>query len=263
MFICEPLLKLSSVQKIISDSPSFSSSLCPDQMVGSFSCDGNHGFVFQNSVTTKSAGGFLRQELSSLSPTGFDGSLVLILESPHVDEFDPQTHLPNGPAFGETGANLNRYLMDILHDQQVFDLPQGTYRLILMNAVQYQCSLGEKPPLYRDGIFLSCWEKQEYRQSFCQRLQDVLERFSPCIVINCCTCGTHDQTLTGHKGAPNSVFYQKMGLSPLKRGSDYSLKGRVSAELWESFPQLDFYLLAHPSSWMYGKKNKVVTKAEK
>jgi hypothetical protein len=102
--------------------------------------------------------------------------VILILESPHRAEFTP----PIGPAKGPTGVNIRRH---ILHVAGLADV--GQFQLVLMNAVQYQCSLGaEHIDGRRAKIFTRIWELGA-EQDFQDRLSRYFREGDR--IVNCCT----------------------------------------------------------------------------
>jgi hypothetical protein len=104
-------------------------------------------------------------------------SLILVLESPHIDEFVNTF----GPAKGYTGEMIRKYL------PEAFELNRlGDYGLILLNAIQYQCSLGSNTAVYRDRIFRAVWA-QGGKENFQYRFKGALQ--SSDLVMNCCTKG--------------------------------------------------------------------------
>lgn len=105
--------------------------------------------------------------------------LAIVLESPHKYEFDKDKAI--GPAMGNTGANLLGWLPQLLHVNN--DIDKDTYKVVLVNAVQYQCSLGTYTKRYREDIFSEMWEKAIVSQDFIKRLQS----HHPSVVINACT----------------------------------------------------------------------------
>ena len=128
--------------------------------------------------------------------------LALVLESPHKKEFD--NFFQAGPAKGSTGENIKKYFPQVLFnylpykkhkDKIEYDsskqIPDGKYKVLLINAVQFQCSLGESTTKYRDDIFTNMWnynvnnDQNVVQDDFKSRL----ESHSPCVVINCCTKG--------------------------------------------------------------------------
>lgn len=137
---------------------------CPDQFVGLIS-------------DIERLGGFTCRAPASERPPNIPAVLI-ILESPHIFEFD---ELP-GPAKGQTGRNIFRYLRQVpgLHDKAKFGL-------LLLNAVQFQCSLGRPPSEVRDEVFLKAWTSGG-SVDFESRFRAVY-RDGDC-VVNCCTRGT-------------------------------------------------------------------------
>jgi len=103
--------------------------------------------------------------------------VLLILESPHTSEFG----VSPGPAKGATGRNIVQYLSQVpgLKDK-------GDFGLLLVNAVQYQCSLGRPTSEVRDAVFFETWCNGG-RVDFESRLS-ALYRDGDC-VVNCCTRG--------------------------------------------------------------------------
>ena len=141
--------------------------------------------------------------------------LIVVMESPHRDEFigDP------GPAKGCTGKYLRLHLVDAIDCTGRQDMG-----LILVNPVQYQCSLGESDTgLYRDKIFDAVWANGG-REEFTGRL---LSTFKPGdVLMNCCTWGSN-----GRVGAP--------------------LRSMVEDAIREALPKVGSIKRTHPSSWKY------------
>jgi hypothetical protein len=82
---------------------------------------------------------------------------IIVLESPHIDEFQhaETSWIPIGPANGNTGARIRKYIQEILAELGV----KGITSFVLVNAVQYQCSLAISPikRSLTDEIFSACW----------------------------------------------------------------------------------------------------------
>lgn len=109
--------------------------------------------------------------------------IILILESPHTAEYEYLTPMPAaGDGYGETGRGL-RTLFHEACPVHLF-LSNGDYPIVLMNAVQYQCSLGFKPKVFRNEVFLQCWDSFG-EQDFESRLLSAYRNND--VVINCCT----------------------------------------------------------------------------
>ncbi|MGF1756663.1 hypothetical protein L4D76_01685 [Photobacterium sagamiensis] len=113
--------------------------------------------------------------------------IFLILESPHYDEFLSN---PPMPAAGTTGDYIEEHLEKVLntHVRKPKGLEEGTtFDVVLMNAVQFQTSLGVSPPsVYRDDVFRPLWRRGG-NEDFRTRLADNLEQGD--IIINACTSG--------------------------------------------------------------------------
>lgn len=104
--------------------------------------------------------------------------LIMILESPHADEFKEVI----GPAKGATGSSIRAHIRRALKciSPEKFDL-------ILLNAVQYQCSLGISTDCVRDDVFLEIWNNQGGKENFRLRLNQVARAGD--VIVNCCTVG--------------------------------------------------------------------------
>ena len=130
--------------------------------------------------------------------------LAIVLESPHIEEFSKEEggaerkrlETPM-PALGDTGQNifslLPKYInrIDATFEEKDLsrgigypDIPSGIYRVLLINAIQYQCSLGADTNKHRTTVFNKMWEKEEVRENFKERIP-----FATKVVINACTNG--------------------------------------------------------------------------
>lgn len=178
--------------------------LCPDQYVGRLSDVINHlDFPFRVASDKRPA----------------SSCLIMVMESPHIDEF---VDIP-GPAKGATGRYLRLHLVDAIDCSGLEEIG-----LILMNPVQFQCSLGEKDTgIYRDKLFRFVWSNGG-RQEFAGRL---LSTFEPGdILMNCCTWGDYRGSNV-ESGAP--------------------LRHLVETAIREALPNVDSIKRMHPSSWKY------------
>jgi hypothetical protein len=113
---------------------------------------------------------------------------LMVLESPHWAEFRRKREGrwiddDLGPAYGATGKSITRHLSKVL-DLEKF--PE--YGLVLINAVQYQCSRATRPldVKLRDACFTRIWS-QGGREDFLRRLSAI--RLPGDIVVNACTKG--------------------------------------------------------------------------
>lgn len=141
---------------------SFETRPCPDQYIGRIS-------------EIETAGGILTREPASRRPA--ENCLVLVLESPHIHEFTGEP----GPAKGTTGEYIAAFLRQVPGIQATDHRP-----VILVNAIQYQCSLGQPTARYRDRVFTAAW-RDGGRTNFMRRLDFVYR--SGDTVVCCCTKG--------------------------------------------------------------------------
>lgn len=114
--------------------------------------------------------------------------VVLILESPHIAEY-PNDGGKIGPALGRTGCLICGHLGAILR-ARLCDRPRNCQGLLLINAIQYQCSLGiraKKGGEMRDRVFAEVWRKGG-RADFIERLRQTIAHEED-LVINACTIG--------------------------------------------------------------------------
>lgn len=204
-------------------------------------------------------------------------TIVIILESPHKDEYDnAKCKIAPAPALGITGCNLDKGFVDILKDfmeENKGIIKDGTYQVILMNAIQFQCSLGLEPIVekIKDEIFLSLWASDNIVENFKQRL----EKYRPDIIINCCTNGDIN------KGMVNKIFEKKpksdWAFSKYKQKilditghNEYFLYGFVQNVIEELYGRDKVEKLncrdkvvklrcTHPSSWARNKKYAKIT----
>lgn len=107
--------------------------------------------------------------------------IILVLESPHKDEFQDGQAI--GPAVGSTGRNIAEHLWDMPE----FKPLAAETGVILMNAIQYQCSLGEPTWKCRDDVFRKLWSDRGYSVDFKTRLRKIIRAGD--VVANCCTKG--------------------------------------------------------------------------
>lgn len=153
--------------------------------------------------------------------------VVLILESPHVDEF-PEDGGRIGPALGKTGSLIGRYLGEILLATHLRDHAMECKGILLVNAVQYQCSLGESRKQgggkTRDRVFSETWAHGG-RDDFSARLKSILHEGD--LVINSCT--------TGNLRTPLWISVEEV-VREVRNGRPSDLR------------------LYHPSTWDWGRE---------
>ena len=141
---------------------------CPDQYVGKVSG------VAETRLSVRHA--------SNARTSANERCMILILESPHKDEFKGEP----GPARGATGHAISSQLMNVIGLRQFSD-----YGLILMNAIQYQCSLGKPTAKHRDTVFRRVWGSGG-AEDFKDRLKTTYRPGD--VIVNCCIKGTSSVT---------------------------------------------------------------------
>lgn len=144
--------------------------------------------------------------------------LIFILESPHTSEFVGSP----APAKGVTGKRIRENVGNMDCFSEFFD-----YGIILVNAIQYQCSLGFETKRFRDRVFKHAWDCGG-QASFLLRLEKYFR--SGDVVVNCCTKG---------------YGYKK----------SMELRVLVQQAIKEAFPDLEPMRKTHPSSW-YSARNR-------
>jgi hypothetical protein len=233
---------------------------CPDDVMG----DGKD-FWFKE-FERKDHKKMLNIEKSTLN---YDKTMVIILESPHIDEYSEPTFIH--PALGKTGKALMHCFPSIYEKaKSLYDANnEYTWRVILMNSIQYQCSLGENTKIYRDHMWLKLWFDGKCSEDFIDRLRS----YQPDIIYNFCTKGDHEnepgidqETEKGftvsyiQKCAPeyfisNSISDEKI----LQNG----LRGLVKNKI-DELPNIKLYIEGnHPSSWPRNRKFRNVTYIKK
>lgn len=187
---------------------------CPDQFVGRIKVD------ISSIILESGVNDFLtRQNINYKNEIAQNSKIVLILESPHKNEFI----CPFGPAKGKTGQNIRLLFSEVFKDY----LPSGTYDFYIVNAIQYQCSLGFSTKCFRDNVFAKSWECFG-KTEFINRLSKLVSADD--IVVNCCTAGKGKNKL-------RSLVKEALG--------EMQLKSKIILEF------------EHPSNWMR-EKNKAI-----
>lgn len=234
---------------------------CPDQYVGEVSSVSG-GFCGKAIIIDKDGIRFackpecferlsqeeLQEELNERGELeALKQCIILVMESPHVDEFteinenSEISFKAEGPANGATGRKIREYLSSVLN--QIPNLEAGeigenrwdNYGLILMNAIQYQCSLGVDTSVFRSDVFRDFW-KAGGEEDFKTRLK-VLVRDGD-YVINACTEG--------------------------KEGKGEKLRELVAAAIdeivgVEKGVDAQIFRVNHPSSWNKKESSREIT----
>ena len=187
--------------------------------------------------------------------TAYEQTLVILLESPHKDEYFANCiDRPIAPALGTTGHNVQDYLMEVIHGCPDIcqRLGQETTRIIIANPIQFQTSLAaiirvprqrgesneekkereKREKKIRDAVWKALWDLPAIRDEFRGRL----ERYHPDFIINACT---HDLECTSYYRAQHD---NKCKMQCRKR--------KIRDFLKQKFPCAHIYAAAvHPVSW--------------
>lgn len=180
-------------------------------------------------------------DFPAAEPQGnFDRTLVIVLESPHEDEYLRNVGQPIAPAQGTTGRNLCRYLGEVLRSCPCLHrcIRTGSSRVILCNPVQFQASLvsvidsGNEWGKIRDAVWKTLWNYELDGGPFPIRdcFQNRLSTYSPNFIINACTSTT----------------------STMKR-----MKACLNKFLGCRFKDCKRYEVGHPSFWHIEKNRKL------
>lgn len=169
-------------------------------------------------------------------PNNVEKSIVLIIESPHINEYDEHFN-PIAPAQGDTGTRLDKHLASLM--QKVYLLytnktllDNKIYPIIIANAIQWQTSLAslyiKHKPLdhkLKNSICKLIWGLKHYPYDFIQRIS----KYKPIIVINSCT-----------------------KIVPLKNDISKIYTGKYS--------QVALYETSHPSAWNKPDQRDIIRK---
>ena len=176
--------------------------------------------------------------------------IVLVLESPHVKEFECT---PPQPASGRTGDKIQSLLSDKLIGLGL-TFTDGLYDLILVNAIQLQCSMGVPTKYFRDIAFIGLWF-EGFDRNFIDRVNR-LNLTNEDFVINCCTKKDTSQFkgLFGRRFSEKAVkeILDNNSISYRAKNGLRSLVGIAINEITSSIDEKDRFKLAsldHPSSW--------------
>ena len=161
---------------------------CPDQFRGNYT----NGVFTSTSQAT-----MLDVDYNSLPmKTTYKGNvpivnpvIAVVLESPHKSEYN--MGLPLGPAKGTTGRLFDNEFTRMFSTSMLNShFLSGNYDVILLNAVQFQCSLGQ--PLnnnnnkqVRDRNWLNIFNNHGGAIDIVNRLKAL----NPALIINLCTKG--------------------------------------------------------------------------
>ena len=108
--------------------------------------------------------------------------IVLVLESPHIDEYRTKQPYTPWPANGATGRHIRKRAGLLVPPCW----NKNETQLYLINAIPYQCSLGQATRLYRSKVFREAWDSGA-RAYFQERLKLIYRQGD--LVVNACTVG--------------------------------------------------------------------------
>lgn len=170
--------------------------------------------------------------LESREPT-----LVIVLESPHRDEYGVSVGTPIAPARGATGARIHKYLRYVLNNcSQVKRLlsSRAPVRVIISNPIPFQTSAYaihggrlNDPARLRNFVWRELWRLEACNSGrseyvFQQEFRRRLDSYNPIAIVNACTSGG------GRRDKVASVL------------QDWCDRCGQSVQLYEA---------AHPSTW--------------
>lgn len=120
-------------------------------------------------------------------------TIILILESPHKDEYDyfPK-FTPKAPAQGVTGTQICEKFEQIINNHiDKLNLKESEYRIFIINPIPYQTSLFychqkklvDNYKIIRDLVWEILWENGVFKDEFIE----LIKKINPQIIINACT----------------------------------------------------------------------------
>lgn len=264
---------------------------CPDEVIGTIEYDKAKGefgefkrrdyfedFFVKHSDHDK----FFRKRAE------IKGRILIILESPHVDEFGvpdlkdyfSKKPVTARPAKGITGTNIKNHLAENLN-QNITEIKKimgekikasGAYSVSVINAVPYQCSLGFETKSYRDECFLKLWQQKKIREKLRRRIKNV----NPDLIINAFTKGARcvknkkslqklDLDFIKHitkkmiepynqnKYPLNHYYYDEKDLEKLETLKCLTLQNIVQHQIPDKYQEKTIHM-THPSSAQFKKK---------
>lgn len=159
---------------------------CPDQFIGNF----------VNGKLIISSHRIDIDYQTNSNNQSFKNSIVIVLESPHKNEFDPITLDPLGPAMGKIGEYFSKYFeFAFVKSTYYHQFSSGNYPIIIINAIQFQCSGGlslsgkgnYQNKRNRDMVFITLLSNPHYNDLLLR-----IKAIKPKLVINLCTKGLMD-----------------------------------------------------------------------
>lgn len=213
---------------------------CPDCFVAKIEIEffNNIGHIkyIENSIKEKEN----RFELNKKLEKEDCPVIAIVLESPHVDEYDKddQEISPLKNPFSSSTLsdyliqNLFHYITAISVQGKVYstakhDIKNGIYRIKLVNAIQFQCSLGQNltnknNQKVKNEILENCLSEDLFQKDFIERIKEAS------IIINCCTGQKNGRIDGAQKQVQNLIdsnYPSKLRLYGYHPSSLHFLKG--------------------------------------
>ena len=161
----------------------------PDQYVGELIVEENQLlFTFHQRDTID----YIDDDYVFLSGNEYhEKNILVVLESPHRFEYD-SNNKPVGLAMGKTGENFFN-LFTLALQKSFLSMKNGSYNVILTNAVQYQTSCGLNPidRKLRDKNWLDIYDNFGGEKDFKKRIYTIKPRYT----FNLCTGGRNPEGL--------------------------------------------------------------------
>jgi len=201
---------------------------CPDEVKGYLNYDGAN-FIFSE-----------KNNESTICK-----KLILILESPHKEEYKGENIRP---AVGKTGENIKKCIINfaVLLQYHYSSFKNGCYEVWVVNAIDYQASLGLKTELYRTVVFQLLWYCNG-RKTFQERIKKIVSTDD--ILINSCTKGnTIDKTIAEEiisKVKCESIPFEKIKT----KNSEIDLRDLVDDAIYDCNLKNEYIRGSHPIKW--------------
>lgn len=170
--------------------------------------------------------GMFQKKISAICNINKIENLVLLLESPHKDEYDIYGN-PLRPANGRTGTNINNlFAKQINNNNLKINTFQNNiaYRVWIVNAIQYQTSgynqlhnirmYNQSWRIVRNNVFKALWNNEK-KFNLQADLVRRLNQIAPSIIINCVTGGKNknglkmlvENVLYNHNLKSSALYY--------------------------------------------------------
>lgn len=158
--------------------------LCKDNLIGKVEYKNGKWVLIEDYVLKEDR--IKNKDNISISTNKINKRIIIVLESPHKNEYSKELI---APAMGMTGKKIKFLFLNILNDKLKTNIKENeVYDLIIMNAIQYQASLGLNTKIFRDRIWLNIWIDGKGRENFIERIK----AYNPDIIFNFCTKGNHE-----------------------------------------------------------------------